>query len=518
MTRSVTLPVWIGLFTLLWPLAVNAGKPLEVGIGIAVGIGFADQRGDNAHQDGSDQYVPRLGYAVGVPIRVTWHDLGVTVEGAYVRKGAARELPPPLTGSGPPRTLHYVGGALLAEYSLLRTARWRLYPMLGVSVGYLASAGSSNVNAFERFDIGVVLGAGGAWRSQSGSHEFATELRYDRGFVSTNPNDLEFLNHTGMLVASYRYYFWSRGSTGREELKDRDGDGIADKRDQCPDEPEDDDDFQTDGCPDLDNDGDNFDDVEDECPNDPEDEDGFEDQDGCPDKDNDGDKIEDDQDNCPNEPEEDNGYQSKDGCPDANSDDDGDGLPVADDRCPDAAEDKDGFEDNDGCPDEDNDGDGVPDSRDGADGACKNQPETVNGWRDDDGCKDRVPPRVAALVGVFSSRGFGPDGTFDVAKLAKARKRLVATLTRYDSFKLLILAYAARQDIAENNAKVLEEALINSGIAGERLSTRGCVVPEKGPKKARTTRIELAIVGDPSRPRDFCQKAPSLQKPGKKTR
>jgi len=65
---------------------------------------------------------------------------------------------------------------------------------------------------------------------------------------------------------------------------DRDGDGVPDSDDQCPDDPEDRDAFQdTDGCPDPDNDADGIPDTDDKCPNEPEDVDGSQDDDGCPD-------------------------------------------------------------------------------------------------------------------------------------------------------------------------------------------------------------------------------------------
>ncbi len=67
---------------------------------------------------------------------------------------------------------------------------------------------------------------------------------------------------------------------------------------------------------DDDRDGDGIPNNVDLCPDDPEDQDGFEDQDGCPDPDNDQDRIPDAVDMCPNEPETYNGYQDKDGCPD----------------------------------------------------------------------------------------------------------------------------------------------------------------------------------------------------------
>jgi outer membrane protein OmpA-like peptidoglycan-associated protein len=98
---------------------------------------------------------------------------------------------------------------------------------------------------------------------------------------------------------------------------DRDGDGILDSVDKCPDVPEDFDGFEdADGCPDLDNDRDGIPDASDRCPNEPEDKDGFQDADGCPDPDNDGDGILDANDKCPNDPETMNGIADDDGCPD----------------------------------------------------------------------------------------------------------------------------------------------------------------------------------------------------------
>ncbi|CAN5639386.1 hypothetical protein BH11MYX1_BH11MYX1_19480 [soil metagenome] len=113
---------------------------------------------------------------------------------------------------------------------------------------------------------------------------------------------------------------------------------------------------------DGDRDGDGIPDREDKCPNEPEDKDMFQDDDGCPDLDNDGDGIPDDKDKCPLDPEDRDGFQDDDGCPDL--DNDGDGIPDRNDRCPSEAEDKDGFQDLDGCPDLDNDGDGIPDAKD----------------------------------------------------------------------------------------------------------------------------------------------------------
>ena len=69
------------------------------------------------------------------------------------------------------------------------------------------------------------------------------------------------------------------------KVGDRDGDGLLDDADKCPDEPEDKDNFEDeDGCPELDNDKDGIPDNDDKCPNDPETKNGYQDEDGCPDE------------------------------------------------------------------------------------------------------------------------------------------------------------------------------------------------------------------------------------------
>jgi outer membrane protein OmpA-like peptidoglycan-associated protein len=164
-----------------------------------------------------------------------------------------------------------------------------------------------------------------------------------------------------------------------KSIPDSDEDGLRDDVDDCPDEPEDKDEFQDeDGCPEPDNDEDTILDEADQCPLDKEDLDKFEDEDGCPDPDNDKDNILDVDDDCPDEA----GIPEKNGCP--LRDKDGDGIYDDDDKCPTEAEDKDGFEDEDGCPDPDNDKDGFLD----ADDKCPNEAETYNGNEDEDGCPD----------------------------------------------------------------------------------------------------------------------------------
>ena len=213
------------------------------------------------------------------------------------------------------------------------------------------------------------------------------------------------------------------------DLRDTDGDGIANQNDRCPTVAEDRDSFEDeDGCLDEDNDHDRRLDGEDKCPLEGEDLDGFEDDDGCPELDNDKDGIKDFDDRCPTEtedgakpfdkdgcpagkrdtdddgkmdnvdkcaldPEDDDGFEDWDGCPE--KDNDKDGILDADDRCKLCMEDKDRFEDEDGCPELDNDRDGVADASD----KCPNKAETINGVSDGDGCPDIGGKAAAALEG-----------------------------------------------------------------------------------------------------------------------
>jgi outer membrane protein OmpA-like peptidoglycan-associated protein len=169
------------------------------------------------------------------------------------------------------------------------------------------------------------------------------------------------------------------------EETDTDGDGLADKDDQCPSLPGP---ADTRGCPreaPRDRDGDGISEALDRCPEQKEDLDGFEDEDGCPDLDNDRDGIVDGSDKCPSEA----GPLQNVGCPVL--DRDGDGVNDDVDKCPNEPEDKDGFQDDDGCPDLDNDGDGLSDDRD----ECPTQP----GPAENKGC-----PRPYSLVAVTRDR------------------------------------------------------------------------------------------------------------------
>jgi len=146
--------------------------------------------------------------------------------------------------------------------------------------------------------------------------------------------------------------------------KDTDGDGIKDKKDDCPETPGL---VEFNGCPDTDGDG--IPDKDDMCPTEP----GLAEFKGCPDTDGDG--IPDMNDDCPTEA----GLAEFNGCPDR----DGDGVPDKDDKCPDVA----GLVALQGCPD--TDGDGVIDGED----RCPTEPGPV----ELQGCPDRDGDGIADI-------------------------------------------------------------------------------------------------------------------------
>jgi outer membrane protein OmpA-like peptidoglycan-associated protein len=187
---------------------------------------------------------------------------------------------------------------------------------------------------------------------------------------------------------------------------DADGDGVPDAEDGCPQLPGP---KETQGCPIArDTDADGTPDDIDRCPLDPEDKDQFQDEDGCPDADNDGDGIVDKADACPGEA----GPIENRGCPVL--DRDADGVPDPEDRCPDVA----GLKQHAGCPDAD--GDGVTDAED----RCPQQPGPVEngGCPDEDRDGDTIPDRLDRCPDQF---GAPPDGCPKKYTLVEVKKERI---------------------------------------------------------------------------------------------
>jgi len=289
--------------------------------------------------------------------------------------------------------------------------------------------------------------------------------------------------------------------------QDRDGDGIVDDRDACPDDPEDKDGFEdSDGCPDLDNDGDGILDVDDRCPLVREDYDGDRDEDGCPEGregDRDGDGIPDEIDDCPDVPEDFDGFQDDDGCPE--NDNDGDGILDEKDLCPNDPEDFDGFQDEDGCPDVDNDGDRILD----VDDACPNDPETYNGHEDEDGCPDKGLVIVEdTQIKILEKIYFETDSAIIQPRSFPLLDAVAATLNGNPQIALVeIQGHADERGSDQYNIKLTRaraesvmNALIERGVLKDRLRSAGygerCPVDPKHNPAAweKNRRVEFKII------------------------
>ena len=290
-------------------------------------------------------------------------------------------------------------------------------------------------------------------------------------------------------------------------IGDRDGDGIKDDVDQCPDDPEDYDDFEdVDGCPDPDNDRDGILDVDDDCPLVPEDKDGDQDDDGCPEGeegDRDGDGILDSVDACPDDPEDLDGFEDEEGCPDP--DNDQDGILDVDDLCPNDPEDFDDFEDKNGCPDPDNDHDRILD----VDDSCPNDPETYNGFEDEDGCPDQGKVEIKGSEIVIMEKVYFETDSAEIKTESYGILDAVAAtvIGNPQIVKVQIQGHADERASNDYNITLTQERaasvvkyLLDKGVEEGRLSSAGygeeCPVDKGHNKKAweKNRRVEFKIL------------------------
>ncbi len=274
--------------------------------------------------------------------------------------------------------------------------------------------------------------------------EFAT-LELDQGFISKARSHLwkaEPNAHAAYFLSPPQYCA-ERGFVEVALPGDRDGDGILDAEDKCPDQPEV---YQ-----------------------------GFEDGDGCPDDvDTDGDGVGDSKDSCPLAPEDKDGYLDEDGCPDL--DNDLDTVPDAADKCPLEAEDPDGYEDEDGCPDLDNDKDTVPDVKD----QCPN--EIGSTTQEPLGC----PTKPALVVVTDCEVKITQQIHFEYNKDTIRRESfpvldaVVEALQKNPSIKIEVQGHtdnkgaaAYNKNLSDRRAKAVMKYLVSHGVEMSRLASHG---------------------------------------------
>ncbi|MFT6849747.1 MAG: outer membrane protein OmpA-like peptidoglycan-associated protein [Sphingobacteriales bacterium] len=177
--------------------------------------------------------------------------------------------------------------------------------------------------------------------------QLANQVINSRKAVDLSRNATMPLGADFNMGLAFKFGMCPKNEVVSKVASDKDGDGIIDDLDKCPDVPGS---VDRNGCLYLDTDGDGIIDLVDECPT----EKGVVERNGCPVGDTDGDGIPGPEDSCP----EVAGPRENNGCP--YSDTDGDGLLDDVDACPTVA----GPRDKQGCPFDDQDKDGVLDKKD----------------------------------------------------------------------------------------------------------------------------------------------------------
>lgn len=237
----------------------------------------------------------------------------------------------------------------------------------------------------------------------------------------------------------------------QSQPKDKDGDGVINKLDDCPNiaGP-----IDNNGCPWPDTDKDGVFDKDDNCPEKV----GPKENNGCPWPDTDGDGLLDKDDACPKQV----GTIENKGCPDT----DGDGIVDKDDRCPNIA----GTVANNGCPD--TDGDTVVD----IDDACPN----VAGSVSNNGCPE-VTEEVQKQLNSYARTILFDSGKSSIkAESTIVMVDIIQILTEYPNAKFMVEGHTDSVGSAVNNQKLSEARansvrnfLISNGITAKRLSAIG---------------------------------------------
>lgn len=206
----------------------------------------------------------------------------------------------------------------------------------------------------------------------------------------------------------------------------------------------------------LDRDGDGINDVDDKCP----DVAGLPVLQGCPDRDSDG--ITDGDDACPDVA----GLAKYKGCPIPDSD--GDGINDEEDKCPNVK----GVARYQGCPIPDSDNDGVNDEED----KCPSRP----GPATNQGCPE-ITKEVLEKINYAAKNVFFATGSYKLLpKSYKSLDEVVEILKSDDLLKIQIDGHTDAQGddaknltLSENRAKAVRDYLIGKGVSEARLNSTG---------------------------------------------
>ncbi|EDM78971.1 OmpA domain protein [Plesiocystis pacifica SIR-1] len=184
------------------------------------------------------------------------------------------------------------------------------------------------------------------------------------------------------------------------------------------------------------------------------------------------------------------------------NDADGDGVRDRDDACPEVPGDPPS-----GCPTvciPDDDNDKVPNPQD----QCPNEPEDRNGFLDDDGCPDEVPEELTSLSGIMQGVNFETDKDTITKDSIPQLEQAAEVLNRFPDLRVEISGhtdsrggYQHNMDLSRRRAEAVKKWLVDNGVDGSRLETRGAGPDEPidtndtSAGRFNNRRIEFTILG-----------------------
>ncbi|MCB9565869.1 MAG: OmpA family protein [Myxococcales bacterium] len=442
-----------------------APERMMMEVGIFGGVLLPSQQ--HELYDPNNTYLRYKRIAPDIGLRFAFYPLrvfGLEVEGAVM---------PTKTETDGGAVLYGIRGHAIAQIP------WRIAPFALIGIGALGSS-SGELGS----DIDPALHYGG------GVKFFINNLLAIRLDVRDNVSAAHQIengrtNHVEILLGLSATL--GRKKEAPKKLIDSDGDGLYDPGQGVPKKDED------------------------KCPNEP----GPRSNQGCPLVDSDGDGLWDpgqgapaeEEDKCPNEP----GPKETQGCPLIDSDGDGfydpgQGLPAdQEDKCPNEP----GPKETQGCPIKDTDGDGLPDPGQGItpDDKCPTEPETDNNYQDEDGCPDEVPKAVTKFTGAIRGINFDVDKDTIKKNSTKTLDAAVQVLKDFPDVRIEISGHTDsdgsadhNRDLSRRRAEAVKQYLVDKGIEGKRIETRGAgpdepVADNKTARgKAQNRRIEFKLL------------------------
>jgi OOP family OmpA-OmpF porin len=348
----------------------------------------------------------------------------------------------------------------------------------GAGMGFLPGDGSFQIGPEVTGHVPIV--AQGQNRSPDAEVLLGARVRFAKHFVTGFGAAMGI--HTGQDTPDFRTVLslaYAPRGVRAADVADRDGDGIPDVEDACPDErgvrttdP------KTNGCPAAapDRDGDGIPDSEDACPDVRGVRDPAPSINGCPpDRDNDG--IPDSEDACPDQMGPRSADPRQNGCPPP-SDRDKDGIPDSEDACPDIFGVPDADPKKNGCPvpGGDRDRDGILDDKD----ACPDD----KGPADPDPKKNGCPKDVRVTEGeiVILQQVEFDTGRATIGAVSKGLLDTIAVVLR-DHPEILKIEVQGHTDsrgqleanliLSQQRAEAVIASLEKRGIEAPRLTAKG---------------------------------------------